>query len=486
MSNIKRNLGLQTAFQILNTCLPLITAPYLARRLGVSQLGVFSYTTSVVAYFALIAMLGTVNYGTRSIASVKEDKESRSRTFWGIFALQLGVTLFSICAYLVYLLFFCRENQLIAWIQAVTLLACLFDINWFFFGIEEFKITVTRSMIIRILTVAAILLLVKKPGDLWAYTLIMLGGTLLSQMILFVYLPRYVSWVRIGWEDVRRHIRPNLSLFVPLLAMSVYHTMDKTMLGRLSTYEQSGFYYNSDKVVNIPMSVINGIGTVMLPRMSNLISGGKRKEADDLFIKTLEGVAVVSVAMACGIAAVAREFIPVFYGAGYEPCILLTQIFTPILVIKSFSLIARTQYLIPMNLEREFTKSVCVGALVNLVLNLLLIPRHGALGAVVATLIAELAACAVQFLSLRGKGLPLAGLFGRTACYGLMGLAMICTVRAAATVPGGVAVKLIAEIAVGAAFYACACLLFWKKTKNELYSLLVLPALKRRSGKRDG
>lgn len=109
--------------------------------------------------------------------------------------------------------------------------------------------------------------------------------------------------------------------------MTVYHTMDKTMLGALSTYDQSGYYYNADKIVQIPLLVINGIGTVMLPRMTALLAEGRHKDADKLFVSTMEGVAVVSIALACGIAAVSKEFIPFFFGPGYEACIALTIIF---------------------------------------------------------------------------------------------------------------------------------------------------------------
>ena len=236
MSNIKKNLGLQTAYQVLSACMPLITAPYLARKLGSSQLGVFSYTSSIVAYFTLFAMLGTINYGARSIASVKNDKNKRNEYFSSIFLLQIIVTLFAIIAYGVYLLFFCNDNQIIAMLQGIALVSCLLDINWLFFGVEDFQITVTRNIIIKILSVILILLLVKHESDLWIYTIIMLGGTLLSNLILFIYLHRYASFVKVKVLMVKEHIIPNLVLFVPLLAMSVYHTMDKTMLGALSTY----------------------------------------------------------------------------------------------------------------------------------------------------------------------------------------------------------------------------------------------------------
>lgn len=479
MSNIRKNLSLQTAYQVLSVITPLITAPYLARRLGAAQLGIFSFTSSVAAYFVLVAMLGTVNYGTRSIASVKHDRAKRDEVFSSIFALQLAVSLLALIAYIVYLRFFCTSNRLIACLQGIALLSCLVDINWLFFGVEDFQITVTRSMVIKILSVVLILLVVNERSDLWKYTLIMLGGTFLSNAILFAYMPRHASFRKVTMAQITAHIRPNLILFVPLLAMTVYHTMDKTMLGMLSTYEQCGFYYNSDKVVQIPLLVINGVGTVMLPRMSTLLAEGKQTEADGLFMTTMEGVAAVSLALACGIAAVANEFIPIFFGAGYDACILITIVFSPILLVKGFSGIARTQYLIPMKMEKEFTKSVVGGAAVNLILNLLLIPRHGALGAAVATVIAELAACVLQFFSLRGRRLGIGRLLMKTAQYAAIGLVMIGVVRLTALLPVSVLMKLVLEIVAGAGFFVLCCAAYWAKANGQMFEIFFRPLLRK-------
>ena len=475
MSSVKKNLSLQTAYQVFSTCMPLITAPYLARKLGASQLGVFAFTSSIVAYFTLFAMLGTINYGTRSIASVKDDREKRNKIFTGIFLLQISVTVFASLAYFIYLVFFCTENKTIAYLQGIALISCLLNINWLFFGVEDFQVTVTRSFVIKLVSVALILVLVKKESDLWLYTLIMLGSSFLSNLILFVYLPRYVSFRKVSISEIKQHIKPNIVLFIPLLAMTVYHTMDKTMLGALSTYEQSGFYYNSDKIVQIPYMVINGIGTVMLPRMSSLLAEKKQKEADQLFITTLEGVAAVCIAMLCGIAAISKEFIPFFFGEGYDECILITIVFTPILLIKGFAVIARTQYLIPMRMEKEFTMSVIGGAIVNLILNIFLIPPYGALGAAVATVIAEFAACLLQFLSLRKNNLQIGKLLLKTLFYSFIGLIMIIIVRLVALINVSVVIKLIIEIVVGICVYGVICILYWYKTNNKFYSIIIEP-----------
>lgn len=470
-SNIKKNLGLQSVYQILNTVLPLITAPYLARVLGASMLGVFSYTTSIVAYFALFAMLGTINYGTRTIAECKDDRAKTERVFWEIYTFQLIMTLITIGLYVIYLIFFCKDNITISIIQLITLIACLFDINWLFFGMENFSITVTRSIVIKIVTVLLIILLVKQPEDLWIYTVIMLGGTLLSQLVLWVYLPRYVSFVRVKWKDVVEHIKPNFILFIPLLAMSVYHTMDKTMLGAISSYEQCGFYYNADKVINIPICVLNGVGTVMLPRMTALFNSNKRKEADHLFIISLEGIAVVSCAMAFGIAAVSKEFVPIFFGKGYDNCVLLTIILAPVLIIKGFSNTARTQYLVPLKMESVFTKSVFAGAITNLVFNLLLIPKLGALGAVIGTLLAELVSCTWQFIYM-SKTISLKKCFLNSTAYVLFGIIMFAVIRMVSIFSYPILIKLIFEICLGAVIYIVACLTFWKLTNSNMYKIV--------------
>lgn len=467
-SSIKKNLGMQTAFQILNTCLPLITAPYLSRTLGATALGVYSFTSSIVSYFILFAMLGTVNYGTRTIAAAKENKEERSKCFWGIFLFQVIVTVICLLAYIVYMFLICKDNFIIAWIQGITIVCCCFDINWLFFGVENFKITVTRSMIIKIVTVVLILLTVKTTEDLWLYTLIMAMGTLVSQIVLWIYVPQYISFSKISIKDIQKHIKPNIILFIPLLAMSVYHIMDKTMLGILSSYEQNGFYYNADKLINIPLCIINGIGTVMLPRMTALYNSDQNKEANELLIISLEGVGLVSIAMACGIAAISNEFVPFFFGSGYEPCILLTVVLSPVLIIKGFTNTLRTQYLVPLKMEKYYISSVLSGAITNLGCNLLLIPRLGALGAVLGTLVAEFVACVIQFVIIR-KNFDFKSCLKSCFVYLCAGLLMVVLVRAVSHISVNIILKILIEIVIGGIIFILVAGIFVYKSRRKVF-----------------
>lgn len=483
MSKLKENIAYQTAYQLLNTCLPLLTSPYLARVLGASQQGVFSYTQSVVNYFTLFAMLGMVNYGTRAIAECNKDKKKISVLFWNIYVIQLFASLMALAIYIVYISFICRDNVLIVCIQGLYILGSFIDVNWLFFGVEKFEITVKRSMIVRITSFISILLFVNKPEDLWIYTVIMAGSTVVSNGILWWFVPRIVDlaeFKEIRVSKVLTHVKPVLVLFVPLMAMSVYHVMDKTMLGVLSTYEQTGFYYNADKVINIPISIINGIGTVMLPRMSALVETGNEKESKKLFNISVEMIVLVSTAMAFGISAIANEFTPLFFGDGFEPCILLIIVLSPVLIIKSLSQTSRMQYLIPNHQENIFIQSVFAGAFTNFVVNICLISKFGALGAVVGTLIAELVTCIWQYVKMK-ENIAVGKILSNSVLYICFGIIMFVLVRLLAQIlPNGI-IGIFIEICAGGLIYIGLCVSFWIMTKNPMMQLV--KSVKHRGGK---
>ena len=468
MNRLAKNLGYQTVYQVLNTCLPLITAPYLSRVLGAEMQGVFSYTQSIVNYFTLIAMLGFTSYGTRSIASCS-NKEDLSKTFWNIYLFQIVLSLASIIIYYCNIFFLSKSHTVIYAIQGLYLLGCLIDINWLFFGVEQFKTTVTRSIIIRVLSVILIIIFVKTPQDLWIYTLIMSGSPVASNAILWGFTPKYVCLNVFKFFNIKTmvsHIKPNILLFVPVLGMSLYHILDKTMLGFLSTYTQVGYYYNADKVINIPMGVLSGIGTVMLPRITALLSDGHEKKAETVFTISLECIIVLSCAMAFGIAAISKEFTPLFFGKGFEPCIVLIIILSPALIIKGVSETFRMQYLIPNHKEKIFIQSVFMGAAINVLVNIPLIMHLQAIGAVIGTLIAELVACVWQYYKIQ-KETGIAKIFRQVISYFLLGIVMFISVRLIPLFISSVVFSLLLEVAVGIAVYGVLCFIYWSLSSNS-------------------
>ncbi|MFR1127265.1 MAG: flippase [Enterocloster bolteae] len=456
MSDLKKNLSYKILYQILLILLPLVLSPYVSRVLGAEGIGVYSYTYSIAGMAALFGMLGVNHHGNRSIAAVRDDREERSREFCNIWFWQIVLTAAAALGYSCYLLFVCSPGlRMISAIQILTVFNSAADINWLFFGLEEFRLTVTRNVVIKGLTVLSVFVFVKGRQDLWIYVCIMAGGVLLGNLALWTQAGKYVDFKRPQWARAKRHLIKLVILFVPVIAVSVYQRMDKVMLGSLSVMEQSGYYENVEKIINIPKGVITALGTVMLPRMSYLISKDETALMRRYISRSMEFVMFSSSAMAFGIAAVANDFAPFFFGSGFAGTGPLIQLMSCTIVMVACANVVRTQYLIPRRRDRVYLQSVWIGAGVNLLVNLCLIPYQGALGAVIGTVAAEGCVMLYQMVCVK-KELDFTVYLRTGSCYILCGLIMYIAVRAAA---GGLrprmgsAVLIVCEILTGAAVY---------------------------------
>lgn len=467
MSKLKMNFIYQSAYELLIILLPLVTSPYISRVLGAEKIGIYSYTYSIANYFVLFAMLGIKNYGNRMIAKSRDNREDLNRTFSSIFCLHALISVFVIFAYIFYALFIVKENRLYVFIQGTYVLGALFDINWFYFGIEKFKLTVTRNTVIKILTVVLIFTFVKSKNDLWIYVTIMALGSFISQSIVWFFLRRYVSFVKPTWKEVEIHLKPMAVLFIPAIAVSLYKVMDKIMLGSLATKTQVGFYENSEKIINIPMTIITAFGTVMLPRMSNMIAKGDNKETQKYIKISMKYIMFIAFALGFGIASISHEFVPVFFGDEFLVCGPLITVLAITVPFIAFANIIRTQYLIPSCEDKIYIVSVFTGAIVNVIINLLLISRLQAMGTVIGTVFAEISVCVVQAFYVRKK-LPIVSYIRSFILFTIPGGIMYLVVRMIGNYMGASILTLIVEVVVGGVTYLLLGALYLLITKDEI------------------
>ena len=456
MSSIRKNFLYNAAYQLLLILLPLITTPYISRVLGADRIGVYTYTYTIANYFMLAAMLGVKNYGNRSIAAVRDDPNQLRTVFWEIYGLQFLCAALALAAYLVFIFAFETENRIIFLIQGIYVFSGMMDISWLFFGLEKFKITVTRNIAVKLLSLGCIFLLVRSTDDLWVYTLIMALGLFLSQSYLWRYVGRYVGWHRPKLKAMASHLGPELVLFVPVIAVSLYKMMDKIMLGQMSDFSQVGFYESAEKIINIPMGVITALGTVMLPRMANLAAKSQTAESKRYIRNSMLFAMFMAGGMTFGIAGVAEDFVPLFLGDEFLPSIRLLQVLTPTILFIAWANVIRTQYLIPNHRDRSYIISVLLGAVVNLTINALLIPKLAAMGAVIGTVCAEAAVCICQTLMVR-KDLEIRRYLVDTLPFLVLGLGMYALVQVIRPLLPGAIVTVGTQIALGGVFYCAAC-----------------------------
>ncbi|MGN0203129.1 MAG: flippase [Coprococcus sp.] len=482
MSSIKKNFMYNVIYQIMLIILPLITTPYISRVLGSDGVGTYAYTYTVANYFMLAAMLGVKNYGNRSIAAVRDNKALLGKIFWQIYGLQFLCSIIALTAYFGYVFFFEENYRTIALIQGIYVLSGLLDISWFFFGLEEFKITVFRNIAVRLISLACIFIFVRTRSDLWKYTLIMTLGILCSQGYLWLYIRRMVDWYQPKAADMLKHLRSELILFIPIIAVSLYKMMDKIMLGQMSTIHQVGYYESSEKILNIPLGVITALGTVMLPRMSNLVAKGKIKESTRYIYNSMLFAMFLAAAMMFGIAGVAEDLVPVFLGEEYMPCILLLRVMTPTIPFIAWANVIRTQYLIPNHEDRSYIISVVLGAVVNLCINILLIPRLDAMGAVIGTVCAEGGVCLCQTLMVRKK-LDIMKYLRDTVLFFVIGGGMLLLILSIRQLFANAIVALVIEIMAGGAVYVLVSGIYFALTHRSSVTAAIQQIQKKR-GKR--
>lgn len=470
-SSIKKNLMYQMIYELLVLILPFVTSPYIARVVGAEGLGIYSYSYTIANYFVIFSMLGLKNYGNRIIAQTREDRQKLNTVFSEVLSFHIFISAFCCIMYAVYILFIAADKQYAA-IQSLFVLSGLFDISWFYFGIEKFKLTVTRNTIIKIINVICIFVFVKDSDDLWKYCIIMALGMLISQLTLWIPLKKYVRIVKPNFKQIFVHLKPMLILFIPVIAISLYKYMDKIMIGGISSKTQLGLYENAEKVTIIPLTIIGSFGTVMLPKMSNLAAKSDIDSSLRYMKISMKYVMCLAFALAFGLAAVGQVFAPLFWGKEFEASGILIMGLSITIPFASFANIIRTQYLIPQSKDKDYLVSVIAGAVVNLIINYLFIPDFGAIGATIGTIAAEALVCIIQSYSVR-KAIPLFNYFKSFYAFIIFGLIMFGSVFYIGKISNGGIVTLIIQVMVGVILYGILSLVYLLNKKDEIVTGLL-------------
>ena len=398
--SVKTNFLYNSAFQIFIIIVPLITTPYLTRTIGAKGIGEYGYGYAIAYYFGMIIKLGLNNYGGRQIAYIRNDVSELSKQFFEIYSFQLFMGFLSSVAYCGYC--FCFSKQEISWIFLLYIFSSAIDITWFFWGLEEFKLTAKRDFLIKTLSTIGIFVFVRSNSDVWKYALLLCCSFFLSQLLLWPSLHKRIHWYKPSLDGIRKHIKPNIVLFIPTVAVSLYKIMDKIMLGSICNTTEVGFYNSSESLLQVPLALIISLGVVMQPRMANIFSTTNDDDKfDTIFEKSIAFAMFLATTIGFGIMTIANEFVPLFFGDGFDESIVILKVILPSCCFSAFANVIRTEYLIPRKKDKEYIVSLFIGAIINILFNCILIPYIGAVGAAVGTLIAEIIVCSTQVFLIR-------------------------------------------------------------------------------------
>ncbi|MGY3765892.1 oligosaccharide flippase family protein [Vagococcus vulneris] len=390
------NFSYQALYQLTLIILPIITIPVVSHALGAHGIGTYNYITSIVSYFVLCAGLGLANYGIREVASTKNDKSELSNVFW---SLEIFNVIIAVCMIILYFIFisFTQNKQLFI-ISSLPLIATLFDISWFYYGIQDFKHITIINIFIKIVSFILILIFINNSSDLNIYFLIQGLSILLSNLALWIFLHNKISFVKPSLTNIFSHFKPAMSFFIGKASITIYTTLNKTLLGILSTVTAVGIYTNSLQLVLIFTTLIGTVDTVLMPHMTSLYSDNNEKQMIKVMEKMVDLQLFFSIPIMFGIILVNPKMILWFFGEDFNYLRYTVPVLSPLVIIMPLGISIVRQYLMPKNMIKNFNYSVLASACIGLITNLILIPKIGIWGAIVATILSE---CVVTIIRLR-------------------------------------------------------------------------------------
>lgn len=385
--NMLKNYFYQFMYQLLNLVVPLITLPYITKVLGPENYGIYIYSFTLISYLILFTDFGLRVYGSRKISYVRDNLEKKTNAFWDVFFAKLILAMtMSIIAVII---FYIINSNIIYWLQLLGVLISILDISWFYQGIEKFKEIALRNMLIKIIFVLLLFIFIKSSNDINLYVVIVLITTLIGNLTFYLSLKNEILKPNFKTLKIVDTLKESIHLFLPEIAIKLYTSMDRVMLGYFLLKEDVSYYDIANKFLIIMMIGITTFGSIMLPKISNLFYANKFEEIKNLLKIVINYYLMFSIPLIFGILATSKELVLKFLGNEYLQVIPVINLMSFTIIFWTINNITGSQILIPMKKEKILTKSVFIGALVNFILNFILINRIGIIGVVIATFITE-------------------------------------------------------------------------------------------------
>ena len=372
---------------------PLITYPYVSRILLPDGTGRVAFAVSVVSYFTMTASLGIPTYGIRVCAGVRDDKKELSQTVQEIFLINAVMTLL-VCLVFAFCLAFVpkfQDDRALFLVCGISLLFNLVGMEWLYKALEQYQYITFRSIAFKALSVALMFVMIRSREDYLQYGFLTIFAGVGSNIFNFFHARRYITFVPQRPYRLKRHLRPILILFALTVTTTIYTNLDTVMLGFLKDSETVGYYNAAVKIKELLATIVAGLGSVLLPRISYYIKNGQFEKFRELIRRSFAFVTVFAIPLC------------VFYGPAYENSVLPMRLILPTLICIGLTNTIGIQILVPTDREKLVVYSTCAGAVTDLILNAVLIPVLGASGAALGTLAAEIVVLLVQLWFIRGE-----------------------------------------------------------------------------------
>ena len=338
-------------------------------------------------------MLGIGLYDTKQIASARDVNS----TFWNIYAIQLIASLLALSVYLIAVVSISQMRTTISLILGVVLLTKMLDISWLFSGKEDFKKITLRNTVVKVTGVISIFTFIKSSEDLYLYVFLIVIFDFLGQLVMWIPAKQFLNRPTFNLESIKKNMRPTILLFLPQVAISLYVVLDRTLLGLLGLYSDVGIYEQGQKLISILLTVVNSLGAVMLPRVANLLSERKDREAQNMVKFSFILYNLIIFPVIFGLIAVNEVFVKLFLGQNFQDVKYVLYIIVFNIMFVGWTNILGYQVLVVRNKNKEFMLSTTIPAFVSVAVNIAVIPFFGYIGASITSVVVEILVFGIQW-----------------------------------------------------------------------------------------
>ncbi|WP_278990376.1 flippase [Segatella bryantii] len=389
---------------------PLLTFPYVCRVIEADGIGQVNFFNSIVSYITIFSCLGIPMYAIREIARVRNDAVIMNRTAIEILLLHLMLTFagYFIVGFLCLTVPQIQVNISLFLVLSLTILFTTIGCEWFYQGIEDFKYITIRGFVVKTISLILLFLFVKDKTDLIYYGCYMVFGVLGGNIFNFLRLRKYIHLENNLFSNlnIKRHVKPVLKVFSFTIVTSIYLQLNTVLLGFFKDSLAVGYFTAATKVMQMLLGMTSSLGAVMMPRTSNLIAEDNDNDFRILIQKSYDFSLALAIPLTVGLFCCAPVIISVLCGENFNNSILPMQIISPIILMVAVSNVLGLQVLYPKGKINIVTLCCGIGAVFDLLLNIILIPFFSYIGTSVAYLVAEISTT-VSMLYLGKKYIPL-------------------------------------------------------------------------------
>lgn len=468
--SVKYNFIMNAILTVAGIIFPLITFPYISRVLLVEGSGKVAFATSVVTYFTMFASLGIPTYGVRACAIVRDNKEKLSKTVQELLIISGGTTLLTYIVFGISLFVipeFAQERTLLL-IVGLGIGLNTIGVQWLYNALEQYSYITTCSILFKVIGMILMFLLVKESSDYQIYGGVYAIASFGSYVLNFICLRKFVTFQKTGTYQFKQHLKHIMVFFAMSAGASIYLNLDVVMLRFLQSNEAVGYYNAGIKVKTVLVTCVTSLGTVLLPRLSYYIETADKKAFQLMVGKAFRFVFVAASAVTVYFSIFARESILLLSGEAFLPAVGPMMILMPTVLLIGLSNVTGIQILTPNGREREVMYSIWGGAILDFVLNLIVIPKFSANGAALSTLLAEGMVLLLQCWFLRDV---LWSYIRQVQCWKIviaLAVASVMTIPVKIWIDSGVFVTLLVSAIVFFGGYAVVLLLLKEPFVSEI------------------